>query len=112
MELAFAVRERLSLDARIAHFGDQWMIDDVVPRLSRGDLRRIKDYLEEQEQPLTDDVLVQDVLEVRQKASDFELMRFALNYRLAQEHREFEFVGTNNQRFWSVSNLPAIGTNT
>jgi len=109
-ELAVAVRDRLSQDSRIAHFGDQWMIEDVVPRLSRGDLRRIKDYIEEQEQPLTDDVLVQDVLEVRQKASDFELMRFALNYRLAQEHRDFEFVGTNNQRFWSVSNLPAIGT--
>ncbi len=109
-ELAAAVRERLSQDSRLAHFGDQWMIEDQVPRLSRGDLRRIKDYIEEQEQPLTDDVLVQDVLEVRQKASDFETMRFALNYRLAQEHRDFEFVGTNNQRFWSVSNLPAIGT--
>ncbi|MGD9712943.1 MAG: hypothetical protein AB7V46_12860, partial [Thermomicrobiales bacterium] len=110
LELAAAVRERLSQDSRVAHFGDQWMIEDQVPRLSRGDLRRIKDYIEEQEQPLTDDVLVQDVLEVRQKASDFELMRFALNYRLGQEHRDFEFVGTNNQRFWSVSNLPAIGT--
>ncbi len=109
-ELANAIRDRLTLDSRIARFGDQWMIEDVVPRLSRGDLRRIKDYIEEQEQPLTDDVLVQDVLEVRQKATDFELMRFALNYRLGQEHREFEFVGTNNQRFWSVSNLPAIGT--
>ncbi|MCC6944371.1 MAG: hypothetical protein IT335_07325 [Thermomicrobiales bacterium] len=109
-ELAAAVRARLGQDSRVAQFGDQWMIEDLVPRLSRGDLRRIKDYIEEQEQPLTDDVLVQDVLEVRQKASDFELMRFALNYRLAQEHRDFEFVGTNNQRFWSVSNLPPIGT--
>jgi hypothetical protein len=110
-ELAGAVRERLSQDSRVAHFGDDWMIEDQVPRLSRGDLRRIKDYIEEQEQPLTDDVLVQDVLEVRQRASDYELMRFALNFRLAGEHRDFEFVGTNNQRFWSVSNLPSIGTN-
>jgi hypothetical protein len=110
-ELARAVRERLGQDSRVAHFGDDWMTEEQVPRLSRGDLRRIKDYIEEQEQPLTDDVLVQDVLEVRQRASDYDLMRFALNFRLAAEHRDFEFVGTNNQRFWSVSNLPAIGTN-
>ncbi|CAN5669447.1 hypothetical protein BH23CHL5_BH23CHL5_03810 [soil metagenome] len=110
-ELAGAVSIRLSQDSRVAHFGDHWMFEDLVPRLSRGDLRRIKDYIEEQEQPLTDDVLVQDVLEVRQKSSDFEVMRFALNFRLASEHRDFEFVGTNDQRFWSVSNLPPIGTN-
>ena len=36
-------------------------------------------------------------------------MRFALNYRLSNEHREFEFV-TANQRFWSTSGLPQIGT--
>jgi hypothetical protein len=110
-DLERAVRERLSQDSRVAHFGDDWMLEEQVPRLSRGDLRRIKDYIEEQEQPLTDDVLVQDVLEVRQRASDYDLMRFALNFRLAAEHRDFEFVGTNNQRFWSVSNLPSIGTN-
>ncbi len=110
-ELAHAVSDRLSQDARVARFGDNWMLDEQVPRLSRGDLRRIKDYITEQEQPLTDDVLVQDVLEVRQRAADYELMRFALNFRLAAEHRDFEFVGTNNQRFWSVSNLPSIGTN-
>jgi hypothetical protein len=37
-------------------------------------------------------------------------MRFAVNYRLSNEHREFEFVGTGNQRFWSTSGLPQIGT--
>jgi hypothetical protein len=37
-------------------------------------------------------------------------VRFALNYRLSNEHREFEFVGTANQRFWSTSGLPQIGT--
>jgi hypothetical protein len=109
-ELAQAVRTQLEKDERVARFGERWMIEDQVPRLSRGDLRRIKDYIEEQEQPLADEVLVQDVLEVRPRQSDYEIMRFALNYRLAAEHRDFEFVGTNQQRFWSVSSLPAIGT--
>ena len=86
------------------------MAEEQVPRFSRGDLRRIKDYIQEQEQPLTDDVLVQDVLMVRPNSPDFELMRFAVNFRLSREHRDFDFVGTNNQRFWSTSSLPQIGT--
>ncbi len=110
LDLAAAIRIRLQGDPRIANFGEQWMMEDRVPRFSRGDLRRMKDYLQEQEQPLTDDVLVQDVLGVRPNTPDFETMRFAVNVRLSREHREFEFVGTSNQRFWSTTGLPQIGT--
>ena len=108
--LAAAIVARLSADVRTANFNDQWMTEDRVPRLSRGDLRRIKEYIQEQEQPLTDDVLVQDVLGVRTNSPDFDLMRFAINFRLSREHRDFDFVGTNEQRFWSTSTLPQIGT--
>ncbi|MGN6030265.1 MAG: hypothetical protein ACTHQE_01240 [Thermomicrobiales bacterium] len=108
--IADAIRAVLPNDVHVAHFGDQWMAEDRVPRLSRGDLRRIKEYIEEQEQPLTDAVLVQDVLSVRPNSAEFELMKFALNFRLSREHRDFEFVGTSDQRFWSTSNLPPIGT--
>ena len=110
LELASAIGDRLRLDPRVANFGTQWMMEDRVPRFSRGDLRRMKDYIQEQEQPLTDDVLVQDVLAIRPGTPDFDLMRFAVNFRLSREHREFDFVGTSNQRFWSTSNLPQIGT--
>ena len=108
--LAAAIAARLSQDPRVAHFGDQWLSEDRVPRLSRGDLRRIKDYIDEQEQPLTDATLAQDILNVRANASDFELARFAVNIRLSREHRDFDFVGTNGQRFWSTNALPQIGT--
>lgn len=110
LNLAIAIRERLGADPRVANFGEQWLMEDRVPRFSRGDLRRLRDYMQEKEQPLTDDDLTQDVLGVRPGAVDFELTRFALNYRLSNEHREFEFVGTANQRFWSTSGLPQIGT--
>ena len=110
VNLAVALRERLSADPRVANFGEQWLMEDRVPRFSRGDLRRLRDYMQEKEQPLTDDDLAQDVLGVRLGSPDFELVRFALNYRLSNEHREFEFVGTANQRFWSTSGLPQIGT--
>jgi hypothetical protein len=110
INLAIALRERLGGDPRVASFGEQWLMEDRVPRFSRGDLRRLRDYMQEKEQPLTDDDLVQDVLGVRAGSPDFELVRFALNYRLSNEHREFEFVGTGNQRFWSTGGLPQIGT--
>ncbi len=110
LNLAIAIRERLGADPRVANFGEQWLMEDRVPRFSRGDLRRLRDYMQEKEQPLTDDDLTQDVLGVRPGSADFELTRFALNYRLSNEHREFEFVGTANQRFWSTSGLPQIGT--
>ena len=110
INLAVALRERLAADPRVANFGEQWLMEDRVPRFSRGDLRRLRDYLQEKEQPLTDEDLAQDVLGVRPGSPDFELVRFALNYRLSNEHREFEFVGTANQRFWSTSGLPQIGT--
>lgn len=110
VNLAVALKERLGADPRVANFGEQWLMEDRVPRFSRGDLRRLRDYMQEKEQPLTDDDLTQDVLGVRPGSPDFELVRFGVNYRLSNEHREFEFVGTANQRFWSTSGLPQIGT--
>jgi hypothetical protein len=110
VNLAAALRERLGADPRVANFGELWLMEDRVPRFSRGDLRRLRDYMQEKEQPLTDDDLVQDVLGVRPGSTEFDLVRFALNFRLSNEHREFEFVGTGNQRFWSTSGLPQIGT--
>ena len=34
------------------------MLEERVPRFSRGDMRRLREYIQEQEQPLTDDVLL------------------------------------------------------
>ena len=108
--IAAAIESQLGADVRAAVFGSQWMAEERVARLSRGDLRRIKDYIEEQEQPLPDTTLVQDILNVRPNAVDFPAVQFAVNYRLSREHRDFEFVGTNDQRFWNVSSAPPLGT--
>jgi hypothetical protein len=107
--VASAIRDRLLADPRVANFGEQWMMEERVPRFSRGDLRRLREYLQEQEQPMTDDMLAQDVLSVRPGSPEFDLTRFAVDYRLSRE-KEFEFVGTANQRFWSTTGLPQIGT--
>jgi len=110
VRLATAIGDRLRMDPRVANFGDDWMLEERVPRLGRNDLRRLREYLQEQEQPLTDEVLAQDVLGGRPGSPDFEQLRFAVNFRLSREHREFDFVGTRNQRFWSTGSLPQIGT--
>jgi hypothetical protein len=110
VDLARAITERLSLDPRVATFGDQWMLEERVQRFGRNDLRRIREYIQEQEQPLTDDVIAQDVLGGRPGTPDFDLLRFGVNFRLSREHRDFDFVGTANQRFWSVSSLAPLGT--
>lgn len=109
-EVARAISERLSLDPRVATFGDQWMLEERVPRFGRNELRRIREYIQEQEQPLTDDVLAQDVLGGRPGSAEFDQLRFAVNFRLSREHRDFDFLGTANQRFWSVSALAPLGT--
>lgn len=107
--IAAAISDALQSLPHVAHFGDQWANDERVHRLSRGELRRIKDYIEEQEQPLTDETLVQDILGVRPNNPDYPSALFAMNFRLSKE-RDFEFVGTNQQRFWATTNLPPIGT--
>lgn len=109
-QVAAALKAQLGNDPHVAHFSDQWMTEERVPRLSRGDLRRIKDYIDEQERPLDDATLASDILGLRPNSPDFALMKFAVNFRLQREHREFEFVGTNDQRFWSTPSLPSIGT--
>lgn len=109
-ELADVIATELRRDVTVANFGDLWMVEDKVPRLSRGDLRRIREYLLERNEPLIDDELLQDVLGVRLTSDEYELHRFTLNYRLSREHREFEFVGTPQRRLWSTNGLPPIGT--
>jgi hypothetical protein len=107
--VAAVLEETLGSDQRFVNFGGRWMAEDRVDRLSRGNLRGLTDYINEQEQPLTDDVLVQDVLGVRRSASNFDAARFSMNYRLSSE-RSFEFLGTRNQPFWGTTDLPSIGT--
>ncbi len=108
--LAAVIANQLRDELSVANFGNQWMAEDKVPRLSRGDLRRIREYLLERNEPLSDEVLLQDVLGMRPTADEYGLMKFALNFRLSREQREFDYVGTAMKRFWSTSGLPTLGT--
>ena len=109
-DLADLIARTLRSNPTVANFGDLWMVEDATPRLSRGDLRRIHEYILERNQPVVDVDILQDALGIRRDAPDFDVQRFAVNYRLLHEPREFEFVGTETARYWTTTGLPSIGT--
>lgn len=109
-ELRTALRERLEADIRLVSFGDEWFLDDQLLRLSRGDFRRIRDYMVERAAPVSDEELLGDVFGRRVTERDYTLLRFGLNQRMSKEKKEFEFVGTGQSRMWTASALPAFGT--
>jgi len=53
------------------------MLEDRVNRFGRNELRRIREYIQEQEQPLTDDVIAQDVLGGRPGTPEFDAQNAA-----------------------------------
>jgi hypothetical protein len=108
--VAAALRERLAGELRLASFGDEWFLDDQLTRLSRGDTKRLRDYLLERGEPLADVELLNDVFGRRVNDRDFALVRFGFNQRMSKEKRDFEFVGTAQSRLWSTNGLPVIGT--
>ncbi len=109
-ELADAVRNSLSHEPEVARWGDLWMHESKVAKLSRGDLRRAQEYIDEHGEPLSDIELVQDLRGVNPASPDFPHERFTVNYRLSREVRDFEYLGTSTAGLWATVNMPAIGT--
>ncbi|MCL5960149.1 MAG: hypothetical protein M1358_12705 [Chloroflexi bacterium] len=104
-----ALEAALQQDFRFVSFGPDWFLEDMVERFSKGDLRRIKEYIVEASEPLPDNVLLTDLFGKRTSDPDYEYLRFSLNYRLFREKRDFEFVGVNTDRLWSTTDLPPVG---
>ncbi len=109
--LAEAIQQAIADDPlrRIVAFGDEYYPEDAVVSLSKGDLRRIREYILEQGEPMPDTSILSDVYYKTPRDHDFATFRFALNYRLNRE-KDFEFVGVPGMRLWSAKGLPAVGT--
>lgn len=108
--LRAALAARLEADDRFVAFGAEYYAEDVVDRYSRGDMRRIREYIQEVTEPLADETLLQDLFGRRPNEPTFAAARFSIDYRLSREKRDFEFVGTRDSRLWATPNLPPIGT--
>lgn len=99
----------LDADGRFVSFGPEYYLRDALVSFGRNDTRRIREYLQERSEPFSDVDMLLDVRNMRRSDADFEVARFSLNAHLAGES-EFEFVGTEERRLWSVQGLPTIGT--
>lgn len=89
-------------DSRIVRFGSDVFPEEAVERFSKGDFRRIKDFLTEPETGgvASDGDIMDYVLNRRAEHPDYERVRFSLDYRLLKEKKDFEFVGTDTNRLW------------
>ncbi|GIV98298.1 MAG: hypothetical protein KatS3mg057_2955 [Herpetosiphonaceae bacterium] len=94
---------------RIVSFGNDFYPESMVESFSKGDYRRIREYILEQGEPLLDTIIMADLFGRTSRDRDIETFRFALNYRLNRE-KDFEFVGVEGARLWWAKGLPAIGT--
>jgi hypothetical protein len=109
-ELQAEIRRALEDDPlrRVVSFGDMYYPQDALPTFGKNDLRRIKDFIVEQGEPVLDTTILTDLYRERQTNNNFDIVRFALDYRLARE-KDFEFVGMPGANLWSAKGLPAIG---
>ena len=103
------LQRALTADGRFVSFGPEYYLRDALVSFGKNDSRRIREYLTERNEPFSDVDVLLDVRNMRRTDPDFEVARFSLNAHLAGES-EFEFVGTNERRLWSVQGLPTIGT--
>jgi len=94
---------------RIVTFGNDAFPEAAVENFGKNDLRRIRDYLIETGEPMSDTQIIADIFYHNPRQNDYETFRFALDYRLSRE-KDFEFVGVEGARLWSTKGMPAIGT--
>ncbi|MFL5734854.1 MAG: hypothetical protein ACJ78Q_16985 [Chloroflexia bacterium] len=89
-------------DSRLVRFGSEVFPEEAVERFSKGDFRRIKDFLDEPETGgvASDRDFMDYVFNRRPEHPDYERVRFSLDYRLLKEKKDFEFVGTDTNRLW------------
>lgn len=109
-DLAEAIQNSLEPEPDIARWGDLWMHESKVAKLSRGDLRRALEYIEEAGEPMGDVELVQDLRSVNPGSPDFPLERFTVNFRLSRETRDFEYLGSSTEGLWAITGMQHPGT--
>ncbi len=106
---AGALERAISEDGRFVTFGPDYYLREQLESYGRNDTRRIREYLQERNEPLSDADILEDVYGKRRSDSDFAATCFSLDVHLAGEN-DFEFVGTAERRLWSVVGLPTVGT--
>ncbi|MDQ5826242.1 MAG: hypothetical protein M3441_18775 [Chloroflexota bacterium] len=105
-----AIGSMLESDTRIVRFGSEIFVEEATERFSKGDFRRIREYLEEPETGgvASDRDIMTDVLGRRAEHPDYDRARFSLNTKLLREKKDFEFVGIDSDRLWIIANASPV----
>lgn len=105
-----AIASTLENDNRIVQFGSDIFVEEATERFSKGDFRRIREYLEEPETGgvAADRDILADVLGRRPDHPDYERARFSLNTKMHREKKDFEFVGVDSDRLWIITNASPV----
>jgi hypothetical protein len=100
--LASMISATVENDTRLIRFGSDIFPEEATERFSKGDYRRIKEYLDEPETGgvASDRDIIADVLGRRIEDPAYDRVRFSLDYRLLKEKKDFEFVGIDSDRLW------------
>lgn len=108
--LSEMVGATVEADTRLVSFGSDIFPEEGVERFSKGDFRRIREYLDEPETGgvASDRDIMNDVLNRRPESPDYERLRFSLNYRMLKEKKDFEFAGVNTDRLWILANTAPV----
>ncbi len=110
-ELAYAIEATLRDEPGIIRWGDAWMHESNVPSLSKDELHKIQETVAGESEAVSDYALVRKLHGAMTPGSEeFELARFALNYRMSREMGLFEFVGTARQALWTTAGLQTISS--
>jgi len=104
------LRDALERDFRVVSFGDAWYLEEELEHFSKSRLAEIRRYILEEETPLSDLAILEDLFLKKPSDPDYELWAFSLNARLLREKKEFEYVGVAGANLWAVKDLPAIGS--
>ncbi|MCS6882546.1 MAG: hypothetical protein RMK84_01345 [Oscillochloridaceae bacterium] len=104
--LARVLAERLEHDPlqRIVSFGRKYYPEANLASFGKNDLRKIRDYILERNEPLLDTEIIADLYYHNPRQADYEGFRFSLNYRLHRE-KDFEFVGVEGAYLWATRGL-------
>ena len=110
-EIAEAIEITLREEPDAVRWGDHWMHEANIPTLSQDDFNKLQVILGSASEAVSDYALVRDLgIEATPGSEEFEIQRFAVNYRMSRELGMFEFVGTARQSLWTTAGLPAITT--
>lgn len=87
--------EKWADNPHVLTFGGRWLLDVLLVPLKDNDLIQVRDYLDEQDQAVSDVDILRELFHITSRDDAFDRWRFALSYRLNQEAKELgvEFVG-------------------